>query len=169
MGRPVCCPVLKIEGKCADVFVVVILCFDFVFLSGFRGPAHEPHVPTTYTILPHQRPAPMAPVQTGGPPPPSAAAMPAATAAAAAATPAAACSAIPSAATHSALLSICYPKIAKTTPVIVWQGFPMLQQQSSFPGRQRPTRRLTSLQLSVKRCHMSGPTSRSFNRRFRPD
>ena len=52
--------------------------------SGFRRLAHESHAPTTGTILPHERPAAMASVPTGGPLPPSAA-MPTAGAAAAAA------------------------------------------------------------------------------------
>ena len=55
---------------------------------------------------------------------------------------------------------------AKITPaqaVICWRRVPTLQQQqsSSIPGRHRRTWRRTSLQLSVRRCPPSGPTSRS--------
>ena len=59
------------------------------FPRGFRGLGHEPHVPTTRTILPHQRPGPMASVPTGGPLPLASAAAPRTAAAAAAASAAA--------------------------------------------------------------------------------
>ena len=68
-GRPMCCPILKAEGICADVFLRCTYC-KFVFLffpSGFLGLAHEPYITTTHTILPQQRPAPMASVPIGGP------------------------------------------------------------------------------------------------------
>ena len=83
------CPVPKGEGVCANVLFVVLVRntnLFFVYVpSGFGGLAHEPHVPTTRTISPHQRPAPMASVPTGGPIPPPAAAAPKAAPAAAAA------------------------------------------------------------------------------------
>ena len=75
VGRPMYCPVLKGERICADAFFSLYLyCTSTVnkipprfFPSGIRGLAHEPHVPTTRIILPHQRPAPMASVPISGP------------------------------------------------------------------------------------------------------
>ena len=55
-----------------------------------------------------------------------------------------------------------YPaKITAVQAVIFWRRLPTLQQQqSSSPVRHRRTRKLTSLQLSVRRCPVSGPTPR---------
>ena len=102
-ARPMCCPVLKGEGMCADVFFFLILIRFRFFPSGFRGPAHELHMPTTHIILPHHRPAPMASVPAGGPTPPFDVATPAA--AAAAAGTATSDAAIPAAATPASDLS----------------------------------------------------------------
>ena len=71
-------------------FVVLVPNANLFFVllpSGFRGLAHEPHVPTTRTffILPHQRPSPVSSVPTGGPLTPSDVTAPTAAAAAAAA------------------------------------------------------------------------------------
>ena len=60
MGRldltgPCVVPTKGEEGICAAVFFFCTINLFFVsFPSGFRGPAHEPHIPTTHTI-PHQR------------------------------------------------------------------------------------------------------------------
>ena len=86
--------------------------------------------------------------------PPSAAATPTAAAAAAAEAAAAAAAAPSAAATPGAcsllpqyrtlqhlLLSICHPRGANATLVIVWQGALMLPQQSSLPVQQRHARK----------------------------
>ena len=51
---------------------------------------------------------------------------------------------------------------ASTKAVLFWRRVSTLQQQQpSSPVRHRHTRRLTSLQLWVRRCPLSRPTSRS--------
>ena len=59
-GRPICFPVLKGEGICADVLFRCFVRSKFVFRffpSGFRRLAREPHIPTTSMLLQHQIPA----------------------------------------------------------------------------------------------------------------
>ena len=67
-------------------------------------------------------------------------------------------------------LSISRPKGTYITPVIVWQGLPIPPHSSSPRARvYNDTHESGSPQLSVRRCPLSGPTSRCFNGRFQPD
>ena len=115
-------------------FLVVKL-FFVVFPSGFRRPAHEPHIPTAHTLLPQQRT-----VSSDGFRPDwwiiiSFCCCDA-------------CSLLLRyRLLQHLLLSICHPKGAMITPVIAWQGLPMLQQESSFiPGS-------TTTHESERRCN----------------
>ena len=153
---------------CCCVFSLSGTFFSRYFPSGFRGLALS-HNTNTHKILPLQRPPPMASVPTGGPLPPAAATATAAPAAPVAAIPGACSLLLQYRLLQHLLLSICHPKAANKTPVIVWQGLPMLDQRSSLPVQQRLARRLILLQLSVTSGPPSRPTSRSYHRRFRSD
>ena len=64
------CPTRKGEGVTyVRTFHVMGLFSFFVLLDSVGQPMHHTYIPTTHTISPQQRPAPMASVPTGGPPP----------------------------------------------------------------------------------------------------
>ena len=66
MGRATGGP-KNVKAYALTCFVVIDLYFFFFFLVDSVGQpmSREPHIPTTHTFLPHQRPAPMASVGIG--------------------------------------------------------------------------------------------------------
>ena len=174
-----CYPVLKGEGICADVFSRCTCAVSSLFifpLSGFRGLPHEPHAPTTGTKFQQKRPALMASVPTGGLLPLSAAAAPKAAAARAAS-------------------DICCCNTRYLQPAAALRGiatpgsFDLSSERSNYNSSDRlsvvshdtaaiftlgSTTTRTKVNIAttfghVKGCPLSGPTSRRFNGRFRPD
>ena len=135
-GRPVCFPVQKGAGICSDVFIFCCIFLAVFFLLDFVGqpmshtyqlPAQFHHTNGPLRWLPSRLVDHYLLLLLRPPPPPHTAA----------ATPAACCCNTGCCNTSSCYRSV----IRKEQRLIVWQGLPMLQQQSSFPLRQRHTRK----------------------------
>ena len=119
----------------AYAFMCFLLYFFSRFLLRFLGPAHEPHTPTNHTIWPHQRPAPMASVPTGGLPPTSFCCCDARSSSSSSSS--ICCCNTCNLLVQNRLLQHLLLSSERNKEILIdWQGLVMLQQQSSFPARQ---------------------------------